>query len=258
MSQFSLLPHVYQIGGSHLTDPKDCSCFLIRDDPCVLIDCGTPDGVPNLVANMAETGTSPADVEMVIGTHGHYDHVAAVPALKEMGDFTFLLHEEDCEAVEKGDGVLTASQLMYHLPFPAFKVDQVLTDGQEFQLKNCRLTVVHTPGHTRGSICVLASWSDFTVLFSGDTVWGGYHPAITAGIETWAASLEKLESMEFDAMVWGHGGCVVYGDAKRRVQEARQALGVYFVPWRTPVTATGLRYGGDPLNPGRLETGGVP
>ena len=48
MSQLRLLPRVYQVGGPHLTDVKNCSYYLIADDPNVLIDCGSPDGIPML------------------------------------------------------------------------------------------------------------------------------------------------------------------------------------------------------------------
>ena len=258
MNQFRLLPRVYQVGGPHLTDVKDCSYYLIADDPNVLIDCGSPDGIPALQGNLASIGVDISEIGIVIGTHGHYDHVGGAAALKQLTDFTFCLHGDDRRAVEEADGVLTASDMMYHLPFPAVTVDQELGDGQVIELAHCQLTVVHTPGHTRGSVCVLATWDDYTLLFAGDTLWGGFHPAFYAGTDTWAASLDKLLTHDFDALVWGHGGSVVFGDARQRVVEARDALGVYYVPWRIPVTSVGLRYGGDGLNPGRQESGGVP
>jgi hydroxyacylglutathione hydrolase len=258
MAELRLLPMVYQVGGSHLTDLKDCSYYLIKDEPAVLIDCGTPDGIPALQRNLASIGLDLSKIGLVIGTHGHYDHVSAVSALKKLADFTFYLHPDDRRAVEEGDGSLTASELMYHLPFPPARVDQELFDGQVIELAHCKLTIVHTPGHTRGSVCVLATWSDFTLLFAGDTVWGGFHPDFYAGIDTWTKSLDKLLTYDFEVMVWGHSGSVVYGDARQRVKEARAALGVFYVPWRIPITPAELRYGGDALNPGRQESNGVP
>jgi glyoxylase-like metal-dependent hydrolase (beta-lactamase superfamily II) len=246
------------VAGSHLTDPKDCSCFLIQDEPSVLIDCGSPDGIPFLTRNMGATGVDLKDVGVLIGTHGHYDHVGGAAALKEIADIPLWLHPDDRQAVESGDGVLTASEMMYNLAFPPVRVDSELFDGQVVELANSRLTIVHTPGHTAGSVCILAAWGNFTVLFAGDTVWGGYHLAFFAGIETWWTSLDKLLTHNFDVMVWGHSGSILYGDAKQRVQEARQALGVYFVPWRIPISDPELRYGGDALNPGRHESNGVP
>ncbi len=259
MSEFQLLPHVYQVGGSHLTDAKDCSYYLIKDDPCVLIDCGTPDGLPRLQHNLSRIGLAISDVDMVIGTHGHYDHLGGAAALRRLTDYDLYLHDDDRSAVEEGNGVLTASELLYDLPFTPVTVDHPLHDGQIIKLRHCTLEIVHTPGHTRGSVCVLATWGDFTLLFAGDTVWGGFHPDFWAGIETWTASLDKLLTHDFETIVWGHSGSVVYGDAHRRVQEARDALGVFFVPWRiSPLQAGELRYGGDALNPGRLESGGMP
>jgi glyoxylase-like metal-dependent hydrolase (beta-lactamase superfamily II) len=258
MADLRLLPWVYQVGGPHLTDIKDCSYFLIQDDPLVLIDCGTPDGIPSLQENLASIGASMGDIGLLLGTHGHYDHVGGASALKDLGAFAFCLHGDDRRAVEEGDGQLTAAEMMYHLPFPATAVDRQLEDGQIIELSQCRLTVVHTPGHTPGSCCILATWDGFTMLFAGDTVWGGFHPAFYAGIEAWTASLDKLLTYDFDVMVWGHSGSVLFGDAKQRVREARDSLGVFYVPWRIPVSGTELRYGGDALNPGRHESDGVP
>lgn len=258
MTEFRLLPRVYQVGGPHLTDPKDCSCYLIKDDPSILIDCGSPDGIPALRQNLASLGLGFSDIGMLIGTHGHFDHVGGVAALKQLRDVPFYLHPGDRRAVEKGDGRLTASETLYNLPFPPVRVDRELSDAQIIELTHGRLTIVHTPGHTAGSVSILATWDDFTLLFAGDTVWGGYNPDFFAGIEVWRRSLDKLLAYDFDVMVWGHSGSVVFGDARRRVQEARAAMGVFFVPWRIPISGPEFRYGGDALNPGRQESYGVP
>ncbi len=258
MGEFRLLPRVYQVGGPHLTDAKDGGVFLIRDEPNVLVDCGSPDGVPGLLKNLEVLGVGTSEVGMIVGTHCHYDHVGGAAGLQRLAGVPLWLHAADRRAVEEGDGTQTASDLMYHLPFPPARVERELSDGQVIQLKHCRLTVVHTPGHTAGSVCVLATWDDFTLLLSGDTVWGGHHPVFGVTVETWRASLKKLLRHDFDAMVWGHSGGVVFGDARRRVQEALVGLGVYYVPWRIPVSGIELRYGGDAYNPGRNESKGVP
>ena len=258
MAELRLLPRVYQVGGPHLTDVKDCSVFLIQDEPSVLIDCGSPDGIPQLQRNLSALGLRVSDVGMVIGTHCHYDHVGGAAELQRLAGVPLWLHAHDRRAVEEGDGIQTASEMMYHLPFPPARVDRELADGQTIELRHCQLTIVHTPGHTAGSVCVLATWDDFTLLLAGDTVWGGHHPVFGVSIETWRASLEKLLRYDFDVMVWGHSGGIVYGDARRRVSEALTALGVYYVPWRIPVSGVQFRYGADAYNPGRNETNGVP
>ena len=95
MSEFRLLPHVYQVGGPHLTDPKDCSVFLIRDEPSVLIDCGAPDGSPALLRNLAALQFSETDIGMIIGTHCHYDHVGAAAELRRAASIPMWLHPAD-------------------------------------------------------------------------------------------------------------------------------------------------------------------
>lgn len=250
MTDLRLLPGVYEVGGPHLTDKKDCSVFLIRDEPSILIDCGTPDGIPGLAKNLQSIDVKASEIKMLIGTHCHYDHVAGAAALKEFTPLTFCMHTLDREAVEKGDDLATVSRSHFNLPFPPVKVDRELQDGETIGLKNCRIKVIHTPGHTPGHVSVLATWQDFACLFAGEAVWGGFDPAFYAGIETWRASLEKILAEEFDVMVWGHSNGVVYGDAKRRVSEALISLGVFYNPWHTLSFGPDSRYGGNRLKPG--------
>jgi glyoxylase-like metal-dependent hydrolase (beta-lactamase superfamily II) len=250
MTELCLLPHVFEVAGPHLTGRDDCSCFLIKDDPSVLIDCGTPGGVDRMCQNISSTGTRLEQIDMMIGTHCHYDHVAGAAALKERFPIELWMHEADRQAVERGDSGATVSQSHFGVSFPAVEVEREIKDGEVIGLKDCQLTIVHTPGHTPGHVSVLATWGGFTCLFAGEAVWGGYDPDFYSGIETWHASLHKLLTYDFDVLVWGHTNGVVYGDARRRVTEAMESLGVFHNPWHTRPTGVEYRYGGDRLKPG--------
>ncbi len=254
---FRLLPSFLQVGGSHLTHPWDASSYLVLDQPSVLIDCGTPHGWDALRRNLSEVGVKAGDIGLIIGTHGHYDHVSAAALVREECDAPFLLHEDDASAVESGDSERTAARLMYGASFSPVTVDRKLRDGEEIRLEHSLLRIIHTPGHTPGSVSVLVSWGDFTLLVAGDTVWGGYHEAIGSDVAAWHRSMDRLLGYDIDALVWGHSGSVLYGDANARLREAAAGLGVYFVPWRLPISGVG-RYAGNPLAPGRMESFPVP
>ena len=254
MTELRLLPGVYEVAGPHLTDRKDCSCFLIKDEPSVLIDCGTPDGIPAMQKHISAIGVGLDQIDMLIGTHCHYDHVAGAAALKKLTPLAFCMHPGDREAVEKGDENATVSRPHFNLPFPPVKVDRELEDGEVIKLKHCNLKILHTPGHTPGHISVLATWDDFTCLFAGEAIWGGFDPEFFSGIEKWRESLEKLLNYDFDVLLWGHSNGVVFGDAKRRVSEALDSLGVFFNPWHTRSSGPKYRYGGDRLKPGMINS----
>lgn len=254
---YRLLPNFFQVGGSHLTHPWDASSYLIRDTPSVLIDCGTPHGVEALKRNIRETGVTLEEIGYIIGTHGHYDHVSAVQQVKAECAAQFLLHSADANAVRNGDPDRTASRLMYGESFSPITVDRELGDYEEISLERALLRIVHTPGHTLGSVSLLVSWDDFTLLVAGDTVWGGYHEAVGSDLKAWKASMKRLLEYDIDALVWGHSGSLIFGDANTRLKEAESSLGVYFVPWRLPISGAG-RYAGNPLAPGRMESFAVP
>ena len=100
----------------------------------------------------------------IILTHLHYDHTAALDGLKLSGKTVVMMHEADAKAI----GTSASAAHFFGARAPKFRVDTVLTDGAEIDLGDSTLRVIHTPGHTPGSICLYEVQSKS--LFSGDTV----------------------------------------------------------------------------------------
>lgn len=100
----------------------------------------------------------------IILTHLHYDHTAALDGLKLSGKTVVMMHEADAKAI----GTSASAAHFFGARAPKFHVDTVLTDGAEIDLGDSTLRVIHTPGHTPGSICLYEVQSKS--LFSGDTV----------------------------------------------------------------------------------------
>ncbi len=228
-----LLGEFWVTSGAKLTHPWDASAYLIAGDEPTLIDCGSTEGYEALKRDLRSFGYEPRDIKRVLATHGHWDHVSAMSLLKEESDAKLYIHEADSLQVQTGDPVRTTT-FLYDRPFPPVGVDGFLHDGDVLRVNDFELRVVHSPGHSPGSVCFWTEYNGVKALIAGDAVWGGYHPNIGSDLNAWARSLDKLLELEFDVMTTGHIPPTLIFDAKRMVREARQQLGVYFNPWFKP------------------------
>jgi metallo-beta-lactamase class B len=231
-----LLKNFYQIGSSAQSHYYDASVYMVDTGRGVLLlDCGTPDGFERLTGNMRTLGFEPETVQYIFGTHGHYDHVGAAASWKELSGCRLYLHEADRLQVETGDDEKTSASLLYARKFPPVKVDFPLADGQIFQYPNCSIEVVHTPGHSPGSVCFILRIPGIVLLVAGDTLWGGFSDKIGSNEADWRRSLDKLGKYHYDLLTFGHTGPLLYGDADARIAEMVRQFAVYYNPWFKPI-----------------------
>jgi glyoxylase-like metal-dependent hydrolase (beta-lactamase superfamily II) len=226
----NLVGDVWLLSHELLTHPWDASGYFIPGDEPTLIDCGSAEGYEAMKRDLAGLGYKPGDIRRVFGTHGHWDHLSAMAQLREETDAELLLHAADREQVEQGDPELTAS-FLYERPFPPIRVDAPLEEGQSFDVNGVRLSVLHTPGHTPGSVSFIAETGGHRLLIAGDTMWGGASRYIRSDLDQWVVSLDRLLEEDFDVMTAGHIPPRLVTDAKRRVRESRRYFGIYFDPW---------------------------
>lgn len=106
------------------------------------------------------------EVEAVILTHGHVDHIGAAGSVRDATSAKVYLHRDDVFLLEHGS--VMAAQFGWFVssvPSP----DKLVDDGDEIAVGNIRFKVLHTPGHSPGGICLLAG----DVVFAGDLVFAG-------------------------------------------------------------------------------------
>lgn len=164
--------------------PFQCNCRLLAcpdTGDAVLIDPG--DEAPRILAALSETrtpGGKPIQVRYLLHTHGHLDHIGAARAVKKSIQAVpgngpkIALHrgDEPLYLALKTQGAFFGIQ--YDDPLP---VDHYLEDGEDLRVGNLHFTVIHTPGHSPGSVCLRLHEDQShrvpETLFSGDTLFQG-------------------------------------------------------------------------------------
>lgn len=146
-------------------------------------------------------------VKYILNTHGHSDHVLGNPKLKEVLNVPVCMHEAD-DRFFSDQAVREKSSKELGLP-PPDPADIRLKDEDIVEVGTLKIKVIHTPGHTPGSVCYLVDGN----LFCGDTLFVGAvgrTDLIGGSLETLLESLEKrLIALPKETIVWpGHD----YGD----------------------------------------------
>ena len=175
------------------------NCYIIHDEAsksCCVIDPGyEADTILEEVGHLGLT------VEAILLTHGHFDHVGAV---KDM------VAETDC------DVYISEADLSLPPMFTNGKIYYTHTygEGDVLRLAGLEISVLHTPGHTPGSVCLVSE----NTMFSGDTLFEGSCGRTDIG-GSWPqiqASLARLTKLDTDYVVYpGHGGSTTLAMEKR-------------------------------------------
>jgi len=142
-------------------------------------------------------------IEVILLTHSHWDHIAEAALLKEKLQAPVLIHEEDAENL-KNPG---SDQLPLFFPIKGTQPDAFLQDRQIITVGELKMEVIHTPGHTPGGVCFYLA--EQKTLISGDTLFRGTIGNLsfpTARPELMWISLKKLAQLPKDTQVYpGHG-----------------------------------------------------
>jgi glyoxylase-like metal-dependent hydrolase (beta-lactamase superfamily II) len=203
-----------------------------EDGELVLIDAGFPNHETAIFEAIESIGRRPEDLNHLVCTHAHPDHIGSAAAVVSRTGATTWMHAIDVPIAESGGPFrpMTSSPgLPQKIGFRIFwrpnervaplQIDKHMTDAETLPIAG-GLTVVHTPGHSAGHVSL--SWQSSRLMIVGDVgsnVAGVNDPLGFEDREEGRRSQRRLASLEFEAAAFGHGRAIPH-DAMRRVRKA--------------------------------------
>ena len=185
--------------------------IIIGDKARIVIDTST--GENPIIIRKIKQVINPEEIDIVINTHSHIDHCGGNYLFKNA---KILIHEFDYEEMKRGTYYNTSGFILRVRNYEAEKIK----DGEIIDIGNYVFKVIHTPGHTRGSICLYEE--EKKILFTGDLIFAdGLFGRTDLGgdEEDMRKSLEKICSLDVEKIYPGHGICVEEG-ADKHIRKA--------------------------------------
>src|ERR1700733_8901307 len=146
--------------------PLQCNCSILGDEnsrEAIVIDPG--DEIPRIIALLAKHSLT---VKQIIITHAHIDHIAGAARLKRLTGAPVLYNQNDLPLVK----MMEVQATWLGVPTPTVESpDDSLEDGKLIAISGLTGSILHTPGHTEGSVCLYLPAQ--TLLFAGDTLFAG-------------------------------------------------------------------------------------
>lgn len=186
----------------------DSNIYIIDD---VAIDSGTGFNFTRLMTLLGMQKKKLDDIKQVINTHEHFDHIGG------NGYFTnaeILIHEDGAPVIEEGDVEISRADF-FDGKIHKRSVDKKLKDGDKIKIGKRKFKVIHTPGHTPGSICLYCKKDK--LLISGDTLFAdgvGVTDVPGGDPDALEKSLAKLAKLDVKMILPGHGDIVEKGGSK--------------------------------------------
>jgi glyoxylase-like metal-dependent hydrolase (beta-lactamase superfamily II) len=177
------------------------NCYIIYDDiklNCIIVDPGKD--INKIINEIEKNNIIP---EIVINTHGHCDHIFSDNEIRCKFKIPLAVHENEIDILS--DPEKNGSSMFCDNKIIIKKPEILLNDCQQIDLSFIKFTVIHTPGHTKGSICLL--FDNF--LITGDTLFKGSigRTDLYSGNDNeMNNSIQKLKNFDKKNIIYpGHG-----------------------------------------------------
>lgn len=201
---FRLVGNIHYVGASNIA-----SYLVVSSRGLILLDAGTREMEPIVRAGVAKLGFRLEDVEILLVSHAHWDHVEGLAAMKRLTGARVMAMAAEVPALSSGEDLSALGDLGWE----PVAVDRVLRDGDEVVLGDVTLRALWTPGHTQGCTTWITTAREgertYSVAFvgvpaanAGVTLVGNRrHPTIADDLER---SLRALDRLDPDVFLTGH------------------------------------------------------
>ncbi|MCF6096646.1 MBL fold metallo-hydrolase [Thermovorax subterraneus] len=190
--------------------PLSTNCYILIDDgrKGVIIDPGAEP--QNIIKEIEEQNL---EIEWIILTHGHVDHIGAVKEVKDFTGAKIAIHEKDAKMLVSSKENLSFYGGHEVIQPPA---DKELKGGELIKVGELTLEIIWTPGHTPGSICIKAD----KLLFTGDTLFAG---SIGRTDFPGGSYEEIINSIKTKLLILDEDMCVLPGHGSESTLEVEKA-----------------------------------
>jgi glyoxylase-like metal-dependent hydrolase (beta-lactamase superfamily II) len=181
-----------------------CCCYLLKGEGCIMIDGGAPNRLSQFEKEIARIRVKPEEIRLIVITHGHFDHIGSARDVQRITGARIAMHHRDKDCLEQGikllpPGVTTWGRvlikmmrpLMPRMRIPVSEVDLVLGDeGLSLQEYGIPGRIVHTPGHTAGSVSVVLETGE---AFVGDLAMNKFPLGLGPGLPIFAEDIQAVK-----------------------------------------------------------------
>jgi len=179
----------------------DCNSYVIKDNPTILIDPGSPQFLTALIQDLQQDGIEVKDIDIITNTHLHGDHCGANEAFKQISGAKIL-----CHRLQKQFYNVTVIETAKFFGFPPteFKVDSYI-DNNKLDTGDIEFELIPSPGHSPDSICFYSQKDK--ILICGDVIFAGNigRADLPGGnADELKHSIEELSQLETSYLLPGH------------------------------------------------------
>ena len=197
------------------------SAFLVyRPGEAILIDSGNSGSEVKIIRTMEKAGLDPGMLKLLILTHAHFDHAGSAGKLKELTGCKIMVHQTEAERLQAGftgipNGTRWKARLLVVLgrtfarrigKFPGTAPDLLVEDSLDLREFGFPGRVIHTPGHTHGSMVVLMEGGE---LIAGDTLFGvegkQHFPPFAEDLPALVSSWKHIRTLPVTTIYPAHG-----------------------------------------------------
>ncbi len=185
--------------------PLGTNCYLVKTGETSGVVIDPADNGEIILAKAAEMEMK---IEKILLTHGHFDHTGAVNTVKNATGAKVYIHNDDVCMLTDGDKAL--AYFCPSLPFEQKQADVIINDEDKIEQDGIVFRVMHTPGHSAGSVCFIVDVPDgINIMFSGDTIFKdsiGRSDGYSGDYMVQQKTLDRLKALDEDYVIYsGHG-----------------------------------------------------